>query len=188
MCIYGRWLKNYLGHRGCRAVIFSLAKFSKLYPYSAKFEWKQCSWSPWLTIDHHRREPSAEGTRHLNILKNRVSETEFPAILHDFGAKMQGRLRYKIEVFHNRGRSAGLRVRMRVRPAWGPCLPILEHPFPTSQVVQWRPKPAAAKMLRHRELCRLSCAQWDSTWTVFCQIALHKKCGIFHLIILCPGI
>ena len=97
MCIYGRWLKNYLGHRGCRAVIFSLAKFSKLYPYSAKFEWKQCSWSPWLTIDHHRREPSAEGTRHLNILKNRVSETEFPAFLHDFGAKMQGRLRYKIE-------------------------------------------------------------------------------------------
>ena len=61
-----------------------------------KFEWKQC-WSPWRIIGHHRarREPSAEGTRHLKILKDRVSETAFPAFLHDFGAKMQGRLRYE---------------------------------------------------------------------------------------------
>ena len=108
-----------------------------------KFEWKQC-WSPWRIIGHHRarREPSAEGTRHLKILKDRVSETAFPAFLHDFGAKMQGRLRYetvfsvciwlghsntnagfsKMRVFHNCGRSVGFRIQMQVRwVTWGLC-------------------------------------------------------------------
>ena len=39
---------------------------------------------------------SAKGTRHLKILKNNVSETVFPAFLHDFGGKYKAAAAYDL--------------------------------------------------------------------------------------------
>ena len=96
---------------------------------------------------------SAKGTRHLKILKNNVSETVFPAFLHDFGGKYKAAAAYDLALcfqfvfgsgfehkcrFFTTGRFQSSIMRVMRRDTWGLCpsfIHLISRHFPN--FLQW---------------------------------------------------